>query len=107
MKVIFRDVHRLLLLGFVMMISNSAEIRYCSYLLLRSMANILVNDKLVGKIDKLKFSFESSSLLCIQESGILISSYFANTYPTISSTFVNVCTNYAKDNIKSCYKVKG
>eukprot|EP00488_Nonionellina_sp_1-RS-2012_P004174 TRINITY_DN9319_c0_g1_i1.p1 TRINITY_DN9319_c0_g1~~TRINITY_DN9319_c0_g1_i1.p1 ORF type:complete len:141 (-),score=38.61 TRINITY_DN9319_c0_g1_i1:119-493(-) len=80
-----------------MIIEASADTRYSGYLLLRSMAEILVGDRLVAKLDKLKFAFESSMSLWVRKNGILISEYFAQSYPALGSLLFRVCIQYAED----------
>eukprot|EP01083_Nonionella_stella_P084549 234105_1 len=94
---VFHYAHKLLFLGFIMIIEPLADTRYSGYLLLRSMADILVGDRLVVALDKLKFAFESSMSLWVRKNGILISSYFAQSYPTLGSLLFRVCIQYAED----------
>ena len=94
---VFHYAHKLLFLGFIMIIESSPDTRYCGYLLLKSMASILVGKQLIDKIDKLKFAFESSMSLWVRKNGILISQYFANAYPALGSFLFRVCIQYAED----------
>lgn len=61
------------------------------------MAEILVGRSLVERIDKLKFAFESAMSLWVRKNGILISHYFATSYPALGSLFFRVCIQYAED----------
>ena len=61
------------------------------------MALILVGKSLCDEIDKLKFAFESSMSLWVKKNGILISQYFAESYPALGSSLFRVCIQYAED----------
>lgn len=97
LNLVFHYSHRLLFLGFAMITEPSPDTRYSGYLLLRSMAGILVGVKLVSKIDELKFAFESNMSLWVRKNGLKISEYFANMYPVIASLLFRVCIQYAEN----------
>eukprot|EP01084_Bolivina_argentea_P276412 471640_1 len=88
----FHYSHRLILLGFKM-IMRSNNMVYYGYLLLRVMAKILVGDSLVVKLVALQSVFHdsSSTVVSVQKNAMVISSYFAQEYPVIAYIFIRVC----------------
>ena len=95
----FHYAHKLIFLGFIMIIKNESDVRYSGFLLLRTMANILVGDSLVNKIDELKFAFESNMALWVRNNGVKISELFSKSYPAIASLLFRICIQHA-DNTK-------